>query len=198
MFSKKSPVLIRDNVLPPKLFERWRQFYPHYTYEDVVNPVDGVTYPGICTYVPKWVDAFIRVSIVNLLDQPIRKINAQFLRLTTEDTPPAPHGAHNDAAHAKYSAFFYLNPAPAGVRAGTSLLTHTATRMTHAPRSVEEWEAWDRDTNDYDAWEIDELIEWRENRLAIYEADRMHRAEPPEGWGKDASDGRLVLITFFS
>jgi len=195
-------VKIRDEAIAPGLFESLRQFARNANFTTVESPYDGVEYPDLVVEIPPWIRVAIGCAIAECMDVDYRhlKIHTQFFRLTTENTPAAPHGAHNDAIHGEFSAFYYVNDKPENLEgiAGTSLLTHKRTGMAYQPRTVEEWEVWNEDTNNYDAWQIDEMVFWEPNRLAIYPAERMHRAEPPGGWGEDASDGRLVLITFFS
>ena len=185
--------------MPPDLFEQVRRFAHSLEFQDAVNPVDGVTYPGISQDVPPVVSEYIAKAVAKALHKSVTdlQIDMQFWRLTTKYTPPAPHGAHNDGDHSGYAAFYYVNPAP-GSGAGTALVSHKELGMELGVKDDEERAAWSRDTNNYDAWDIDHLIEWKPNRLAIVRADRMHRAEPPGGWGTDPTDGRLVLITFFS
>ena len=77
-------------------------------------------------------------------------------------------------------------------------MSHRNVGMPWGAEDEHQLEVWKRDTNNYDAWKIDQLIPWKPNRLAVVRADRMHRGEPPGGWGEDQVSGRLVLITFFS
>jgi len=193
-------LIVASDCLPDQLFRSLQHFAHNSVFKDVESPHDGVTYPDLCVDIPQWIHIAIRAEIANAMGIDYRDVNIhlQFMRLTTEATPKAPHGAHNDAIHGSHSAFFYINEKPDEVMAGTSLLSHKITGMTHQPRTVEEWDLWMRDTNDYDKWKIDEMSFWEPNRMAIYDADRMHRAEPPGGWGSNETDGRLVLITFFS
>ena len=195
-------VKIVDDAFSPNFAANIRKFAHGAEFTSVESPYDGVEYPDLVVDIPKWIEVLVRTKIAETLDVDYQSVDigAQFLRLTTESTPPAPHGAHNDAIHGKYSAFYYINDVPEGLEAlaGTSLLTHKESGLKAQPHRVEEWQVWQRDTNKYDAWRIDEMVLWQPNRLAIYPAERMHRAEPPGGWGKDQTDGRLVLITFFS
>jgi len=200
---ESSVVKIHDQALAPQLFGALQRHAQNATFAQVISPYDDVEYPDLCVDIPMWIHVCIRTAIAECMDIHYDEIeiHTQFFRVTTENTPQAPHGAHNDAIHGKYSAFFYLNEKPDeldGQVAGTSLLTHKDTGLSHQPHTEEEFECWERDTNVYDAWRIDEMVFWEPNRLAIYPADRMHRAEPPGGWGESAVDGRLVLITFFS
>lgn len=202
MSSYTSPVKTVDDCLDAAMFARVRQVAHRGQFGDVENPVDGLTYPGICTDVPMWMQRLFVAQIAKAMDWETSEVHIQtvFFRVTTTNTPVAPHQAHNDISHAEYSMFFYINNKPLDLEgiAGTSLLSHGVTGMNGWPRSVEEWECWNRDTNDYDAWHIDEMVFWESNRMAIYPAERMHRAEPVGGWGLDQTDGRLVLIIFFS
>jgi len=197
---ENSPVKTVDQAVAPSLFSQIRNWAHKAEYESVFSPYDEIEYPDLVVEIPIWIHICLRTAIAECMgaDYSGIYIHTQFARLTTESTPPGPHGAHNDAIHGEYSAFFYINDAPDDVAAGTSLLTHKKTGLNSQPTRVEEWEAWQRDTSNYDAWNIDEMVVWEPNRLSVYPAARMHRAEPVGGWGKDATDGRLVLITFFS
>jgi len=199
-YSEKSVVKTVDEALPPQLFQSLRSWAQNADFKDIESPADGVVYPGIVVDIPKWIEVCVRTEIAENMGYNYGDvdIDTQFFRLTTESTAKAPHGAHNDAIHGEYSAFLYVNEKPEEVMAGTSLVTHKRTGLNSQPQCVEEWDCWREDTHNYDAWKIDEMVFWEPNRLSIYPAARMHRAEPPGGWGKDGSDGRLVLITFFS
>ena len=189
-----------DNVFPAHLFEKVQGHARALDYMGEVNPIDYVEYPDISTAVPMWMLAWIKSAAAKCIGKHVAdlEIHQSFFRLTTKNTPTAPHQAHNDESHSKYAAFFYVNDAPAHLVAGTSLVRHRETGMEVGVEHPEQVEAWERDTNDYDAWEILELIPMKANRLAVIESNRMHRAEPPDGFGESAADGRLVLITFFS
>jgi len=197
-----SPLRVVNDCLDPEQFVFVRAYAHQAEFSDVINPVDGVTYPGICADIPVWIQRALMQQIAKSMAVSVRqlKVHTCFFRVTTKNTLPAPHGAHNDISHADYSMFFYINEKPANLEglAGTSLLSHKQTGLKGQPTRVEEWEVWQRDTNDHDAWNIDEIVFWEPNRMAIYPADRMHRAEPVGGWGTDQEDGRLVLIMFFS
>lgn len=199
-FLEKSVVRTTDDALPLQLFQSLRDWAHTAKYADVQSPYDDEVYPDLIVDIPMWIRVCIQTEIAESMGCDYRdvEIHTQFFRLTTENTKQAPHGAHNDAIHGKYSAFFYVNEKPEEVMAGTSLVSHKRTGLSSQPKSVEEWACWHEDTNNYDAWNIDEMVFWDPNRLSIYPAERMHRAEPPGGWGKGPSDGRLVLITFFS
>ena len=199
---KRREVEVLDNALPKELFHSLRRYAQNAQYREVVNPVDGVAYPDICPEVPSWIQIAIQSKIAKMMECPYHQleVHTQFFRLTRKSSPPAPHGAHNDKSHSDYASFYYINDVPPDLQdeAGTALVSHKKTGMRRQPRDQGELEIWQRDTNVYDAWNIDRLIKFVPNRLAIYDSERMHRAEPPGGWGEDPYDGRLVLITFFS
>lgn len=192
--------MIIDDMLPQHLYDTLRKLCREKQYEGVVNPIDGVTYPGINTIVPVWLTSYWRRAVADTMAiEPEQiTIQAQFFRLTTSTTPSAPHQAHNDISHAQYSSFYYINDKPEDVMAGTSILSHKDLGMEKGPIGFDEVRIAMEDSNDYDAWKIEKMFFWEANRCVYYPSELMHRAEPPGGWGNDASDGRLVLITFFS
>lgn len=193
---------VLDQAIEISLFRSLRQYAQNATYGPVENPVDGITYHDISIDIPTWIQVVIRSKIASMTGRSYNslKIHTQFFRLTTTSTFPAPFAAHNDISHSDFACFYYINDVPVDLKgkAGTSLLTHKQINLNGQPRTTLEFNVWKRDTNKYDAWNIDHLIEYVPNRMSIYDSERMHRAEPVDGWGQDASDGRLVLITFFS
>lgn len=189
---------IADEVLPWSVFFELQEHAHNTDYVEYVNPIDDVIYPNIGPIVPYWWETLFRVT-AERMGFPVQTFHQTFFRLTTEDTRTAPHQAHNDISHGAYSSFLYLNDVPPelSLGAGTSILRHKALGF-RSPTTAEEVEAAQRDSNDYDAWDVDTMFDWKQNRLVIYPSHYMHRAEPVGGWGKDVIDGRLVLITFFS
>jgi hypothetical protein len=166
-------------------------------YKDIENPADGVTYPGISDEVPAQVKKYIEEKCSNLW---MRNLEAKtiFFRLTHTGTETAPHQAHTDTAMGKYTFICYFQDAPEEhPDAGTSLLKHGTVGGLHTdPWTRGEQDVWQRDTNKYDSWDITRLFKMRRNTAVTYESKRMHRAEPVGGFGRDVSDGRLVLVAF--
>lgn len=182
--------VIVDNFL--KTFDILKLAATHSHYRGVVNPADGVRYPDITDDIP--VDCLDEIQ--ERLDEVMGRsvdIKTIFMRLTSVNTSGAPHQAHNDLVMGDYTLLLYLNDGPGG----TSFVKHRETGMDGQPDTREEYEAWLRDTNVPDAWEITEMVYMKENRANIIEAERMHRAEPVGGFGEDARDGRIVLTAFF-
>lgn len=182
--------LIVDDFLDD--FSFWREWADTQTFKDEVNPVDGVTYPGICKAVPAW---GIQQRLNGIMGAPVT-INSIFARLSLAGGSP-PHWAHNDASMGQYSLMLYLNR-PEHCAGGTALVKHCLFGFCEGPRDEEELEACKQDTNDQDAWEKTMLCEMKPNRAFIFRSELMHAAMPIGGFGKDATDGRLVLTSFFS
>ena len=155
-------------------------------YKGEVNPLDGVFYPDVSTDVPDPWFWFL-----------CEYLNAEnpfaFFRLTTNGTSEAPHQAHNDSLMGKNTALIYINE---GV-GGTSILKHKEAGLTMGVETQEELNIWRRDMNNYDAWDILEMIDLEPNKLIFYPSYLMHRAEPVGGFGDNPINGRLVLTMFY-
>ena len=161
-------------------------------YAGIENPADGIVYPDVTTDIPKQCLLEIERRLDEVMGWPVN-IKTIFMRLTCDNTSGAPHQAHNDSVMGDYTLLLYLNDGPGG----TSFVIHKETGLKGNPQTEEQFEAWQRDTNIPDAWEIYEMGEMKQNRANIIPASRMHRAEPVGGFGSDASDGRIVLTAFF-
>jgi len=180
-------------------FESLNNFARELEYREIVNPADGVTYPGISDEVPEWIKKHVEKRCSNAWG---RELEAKtiFFRLTHrgEELVKAPHQAHTDTAMGKYTFICYFQDAPPHwPEAGTSLLKHRTVGGLHQdPWTNGEMEVWERDTNRYDSWVITKLFGMERNKAVTYESKRMHRAEPVGGFGSDVNDGRLVLVAF--
>lgn len=152
-----------------------------------VSPVDGVNYPGICPTPPQ-INARVHSVLEQLLGTSIVP-RFQFARLSVEGVVP-PHKVHNDATMGDYTSILYLSD-----HGGTTLHTHREYGFSEQPETEEELQAWHRDTNVVEAWHTDLFIPAKRNKLTCYNASRLHAAT--DGYGRDATDGRLVLVTFF-
>ena len=151
------------------------------SYAGEVNPVDNVLYPYINTDIPA------RDEVEYLTDG-----GFMFLRLSPEGVE-APHQAHNDSSMADNTLLIYLCEGPGG----TSLVRHKETGLYKQPETEEELAIWQRDYNIYDAWEVTHMFDLIPNRAVSFPSTLMHRAEPVNGFGKTAEDGRLVLTCFY-
>lgn len=164
-------------------------------YTDVVNPVDGVVYPGICSDIPDYAEKQVRNKLADIFDGPVT-IKTMFMRLSLKGTK-APHQAHTDSTMGSQSLMLYMNRQEHS-QGGTSLVSHKATGLYTDQALTDHGQyIWDRDTNKYDAWSIYKMAWMQPNRGFIFPAHLMHRAEPAEGFGTNKKNGRLVLTAFF-
>jgi len=178
-------VTLRDDFLDD--FDRFNAWARAQEFQGAVNPVDGVEYPDIVTYLPVEIMQEIRDKVGDVGK------SFEFMRMTNENTATAPHQAHNDITMGQMTFLLYLQDG----EGGTSLVRHKKTGLYTQPRSSYEQRLWERDTNVPDAWEITDMVPMKANRAVWYPSEWMHRAEPIHGFGKDATDGRIALIMFF-
>lgn len=171
-----------------------RRYADSAIYEDVVNPADGVVYPGICTQIPKDVISDITYRLGGVLGSGI-SVKTIFMRQSKEGVP-VPHQAHNDLAMGRFSLMLYLNREE-HCQGGTELVRHAETGLAEQPATEEGVEVWRRDANTPQAWARIALCEMRPNRAFIFDAALMHRALPIAGFGTTNEDARLVLTCFF-
>lgn len=174
-------------------FEKLAEHARSVQYGDVENPADGVTYPDISIEVPEPVAREVAGKVSQLVGRKLR-VNTIFFRRTCAETETAPHQAHTDSAMAEYTFIGYMQDGPEGT--GTSLVRHKRHGFNSDPWTEGEFQAWKRDTNNYDAWEIEDLTQMKANRAAIYQSKMMHRAEPVGGFGDCNDNGRIVLVCF--
>ena len=172
--------LIIDEFLPD--FDDFRNWADRQIYAPVINPADGVEYPGICSHVPTY---GTRLRLEAIMQHPV-KINAAFMRLSLAGVH-VPHQAHHDGLMGQYSMMLYLNRAK-HCQGGTSLVRHV---------SGDDLAHWETDHSKPEMWCAYSLCEMAPNRAFIFRADLMHRAEPVGGFGDGAENGRLVYTAFF-
>lgn len=183
--------LIIDNFLSQ--FEALRMYADEAAYRTIENPVDGVSYPGICSHIPTEIGDEVRerLSLVTGRTVDVRYL---FIRLSLEGVP-VPHQAHTDATMGRYSLMLYLNR-PEDCRGGTALVRHVS-GMDSNPADDEQAAIWKRDTNAPERWTPYMLCEMRPNRAFVFDAALMHCALPIGGFGGNPRNGRLVLTGFF-
>lgn len=184
--------IVLDNFFDD--FPRIRRWADEAEYRDVVNPGDGVLYPGICELVPEHVADEMVGKVESVMGFRIFP-EAIFARLSTLGSR-APHQAHTDATMGQYSLMIYLNR-PEHCAGGTSLLRNRETGEESNPVDEYGLTVWKRDCNIPMAWDKTLMCGMKPNRAFIFPAGLYHRAEPIGGFGKDARDGRLVLTMFF-
>lgn len=175
--------MIIDSFHPE--YEQLRELADVCDYRDVVNPDDGVIYPGICPME----DLGIAELLAQAIGRPV-SINKQFLRLSLAGCEP-PHWAHHDGVMGDYSLMLYLCR-PEHCKGGTALLEHVQHGLD-VPEDI-----WRRDTNRRERWQVTSTCPMASNRAFIFRSGLWHAAMPFGGFGQDAYDGRLVLTAFFS
>lgn len=165
-------------------------------FPNVVNPVDGVTYPGICSEIPDALRDEVHKNLCLILATNQVTIRSIFARLSVAGVN-VPHQAHNDASMGMFSLMLYLNR-PEHCDGGTELVRYYEDGiMEYGPQDEGELYVWGYSANWASDWERLSMCPMRSNRAFIFDARLMHRAQPIGGFGKDATDGRLVLTAFF-
>lgn len=160
-------------------------------YEDVVNPIDGVTYPLICRNIPALIGAEILEKITLIKGNSIKDYT-MFMRQSPEGVH-CPHPVHNDKSMGDWSFMLYLDDNPTG---GTGLFRHRETGITYAPESEDYIGVLKRDQCDSDKWIEYHRFPMKQNRAAIFDAGLMHAALPFGGYGS-GNKSRTVLTVFF-
>lgn len=173
----------------------FRNYCDLLSYKGEVNPVDGVMYHGINTNIPLGVSAEIAYKLNNKVSGTIASA-IMFLRMTKEGAD-VPHQAHNDTIMGTHGCVLYLNR-PEHEDGGTSFVRHVDEGMENGPEDDHQQEIWERDTNIPDKWEITKMADMKSNRAIIFDTSKMHRPEPPLGFGITNKESRLVLVTFFT
>lgn len=167
-------------------FEEFREYLDKLDYTGVVNPEDGVMYPGISLQIPDYFKLQVQLKV----GTPKRL----FLRLSPEGQE-TPHQAHNDEVMGKYTFIVYLNRRD-HCAGGTSLLKHES-GFDRGPCTEDQVEMWRTDTNNPEKWSITRQYDMEPNRAILYPSELFHRSEPIGGFGTDATNARLVMVGFF-
>ena len=175
-------------------FSTFRNQCDGLNYEPIVNPVDGVTYPGICPDVPFAIRTEILSKMHDVAGKKLYK-PVIFLRLSLEGDEP-PHEAHTDATMGDIGAIIYISR-DYHCQGGTSFIQHK-NGMRLNPTTQEDVNIWESDHSKYDRWDILQKIEMKQNRGFIFNTHFFHRAEKPKSFGDNAENGRLALICFAS
>lgn len=185
-------MLIIDNFAPD--FDELQKFAFTAEFTDVVNDFDGVTYPLICSSIPDHMKWGVLSLIAKHFAPPISP--TMFLRRSPEGVP-CPHQVHSDASMGRYSLMLYLN-AEEDCEGGTSFLSHRATGIGYNPELAEAVAIVTNDQNNWQAWDERDRVDMKPNRAVIFDASRLHRAEPVGGFGDTPENTRVVLTCFFS
>ena len=102
---------------------------------------------------------------------------------------------HTDVGWGTHALVLYLCDGPGG----TAFWQHKATGVTEIEQSQADlWESIDGDWDDESKWKQLFLAELRFNRAVIYESKRFHSRYPFKAFGNTPTDGRLILVAFFT
>lgn len=180
-----------DDFLPE--FGEFRHYLDGLDYNGVVNPADGVFYPGVSLEIPESIRSDVITGIEKAEGRQV-KVNTMFLRLSPEGVK-APHQAHTDAIMGQRSMMLYLNREE-HQQGGTALVKHES-GMDRNPETLEQAQIWERDTNLPHKWEVTGMFHMEQNRACMFDSFLMHRAEPVGGFGDTPENARLVLTAFY-
>lgn len=163
-------------------------------FTDVVNEFDGVTYPLICADIPE----AIKESIFSGIELAMGNFSkpTTFMRRSPAGVP-CPHQVHSDLSMGTHSLMLYLNDEE-HCEGGTSFLSHRLTGIGYNPQIPEVVDVVTADQNKPEAWDVREFVLMRPNRAVIFDAARLHRAEPIGGFGDTPENTRVVLTCFFT
>lgn len=167
-------------------YEFFRGFCDTAKFEDTVNPYDGFVYPGVCMNAPFEI---IQYSLVKAIGH--ANLIHGALRLSTAGVKAPYHVHADDFMGGDYTVIVYLNR-PEDCQGGTSFLKHKKTGATKGFQG-----GWEQDQANHEAWDVDFMCPMRSNRAVIFDSRLLHRAEPMDGFGSSATDGRLVFVGVF-
>jgi hypothetical protein len=184
-------MIVVDDFLPE--FKELQEYAKTATFTDVVNEADGVTYPLICAGIPSHIKFAIYSALETHFCAPVSP--TIFLRRSPAGVP-CPHQVHSDASMGTHSLMLYLN-SEEYCRGGTSFLSHRATGIAYNPEGPEATAVIVAAQNRPESWDVREMAEMRPNRAVIFDASRLHRAEPVGGFGDTPENTRVVLTCFF-
>lgn len=184
-------MLVIDNFLPE--FDEIQSFARSATFTDVVNDFDGVTYPLICADIPRHLVISVLGHIAKHFAIPEDPV--MFMRRSPAGVP-CPHQVHSDASMGTHSLMLYLSDEE-DCEGGTSFLSHKMTGIAYNPEIPEAADIIVADQNRPDAWDVRDMVAMHPNRAVIFDAARLHRAEPVGGFGDTPENTRVVLTCFF-
>jgi hypothetical protein len=184
-------MVVIDDFLPE--FDELQKYALTATFTDVVNEADGVTYPLICADIPSHLKFAIYSSLEKHFRAPVSP--TIFMRRSPAGVH-CPHQVHSDLSMGDYSLMLYLNDAK-HCQGGTSFLSHRSLGTAYHPELPEAVAVVEADQNNAPAWRVREMAAMKPNRAVIFDASRLHRAEPVGGFGDTPENTRVVLTCFF-
>jgi len=185
-------MIVIDDFLPE--FDELQKYAQTATFTDVVNSFDGVTYPLICQDIPDRIREDVLNGICAEFGFPENP--TMFLRRSPAGVP-CPHQVHSDASMGTHSLMLYLNSED-DCKGGTSFLSHRQSGIAYNPAEPMFVGVVVEDQNRPEAWDIRDMVAMKPNRAVIFDASRLHRAEPVGGFGDTHENTRVVLTCFFT
>ena len=182
--------MLIDNFLDS--YDQLKELSLNCEFNDFESPYDGVVYPNIFAEIPDDIKDEV-ISKIKEATGGEPKNEIIFMRMSPKGVS-CPHKIHHDAVMGDYSLMLYLNDADGG----TSMVRHNETGIAYAPENEAFSKIIQFDQNNPGAWTRVETASMKQNRAFIFEANRMHCAEPIGGFGENQSESRIVLTCFFS
>jgi hypothetical protein len=173
-------------------YQKLKDYAKTADFGDIVNPVDGVIYPGICDVIPDDIRQELLERIEFLIHRKPHNIT-MFMRRSPAGVH-CPHIVHNDLSMGTHSLMLYMNDNDMG---GTALVRHFESGMMYNPEAQEFIDIAIRDQNSPDKWASYHQFAMKENSVALFDAGLFHCAMPIGGFG-DGTEARTVLTVFFS
>ncbi len=164
-------------------------FYRHGRFHDYQLGLDGVTYPHICTNIPRGIEYEFLFKLERQLGA--RVVPEYLFARAMPEGCIAPAKVHSDRDMGKFTAHVYLSSGDAS----TSFIRHIDLGYSALPEySGSEWDSDPKDS----AWQKYITVYGRQNRLLVHHAAHFHCAEPESGFGTLSVDARMVLTCFFN
>lgn len=159
------------------------------------NPHDGITYPCVAPVLDAPIASEGGKRLSMIVSSRI-ELHELVLRLSLAGVAQ-PYGAHSDTfMGGMFTAIAYLN-LPRHCDGGTEFLRHIATGRDRSSSDQPLEPELMRDTNDPEDWRVELAVPMAANRVVIFPSDRIHRAAPIGGFGRDVRDGRLIMAAVF-
>lgn len=123
-------------------------------------------------------------------DFPFSKV-LTFYRLTLEGDE-LPTFIHNDCAMATKTGILYLGEGTGG----TAFWRHVSGSYGAHDMNLP-IETYQRDGLLKERWHLETTVDWKPNRLVLFESGLWHSPHPRHGWGRSPDSGRLIQVYFF-
>ncbi len=173
-----------------------RQLALKLTYGDITS--QGHTYNNIAF--PPAPDYFLWLDIQKRHKKFVVPV-VDFYRINIGSEPVSTWNIHSDINFSDMIAIHYLN-LPEQCSGGTKLWRHRETGLLKPvfPVTCAQSELFTRDRNDIEKWELQNFLEMRFNRLAVFNAQFFHSREPREltNFGDTPETARLVHVFFYN